>query len=218
MPANQQHLLQQQPWVIEQERARHEEVLFLHGEYSLIILMWDLADQQRGYISRCTACYASLGKISDAYGQPSDSRCPDCYGTTWEGGWKARILRPTLWDFTDSDETLGRRGEGVSQSASVQFPWDFHVGLVSYVVRSDGSRWKVVDQPQGSYIRAGFGQPTQPISNVALSASRVIREDPNSIAYDIPPDNALLLPMLQDLTRHYPVDTSDIEVIRAPLL
>lgn len=212
------HLLQQQPWVIEQERARHEEALYAHGEYGLIVILWDLADHERGYVQRCPVCYANYGKTADAYGQSANSNCLPCLGTTWEGGWKAKIVRPTLWEFTDEDQEESARGEVYRQNASVQFPWDFNAGLETYICRGDGTRWKIVEQPQGTYVRAGFGTPTMSVSNVALTSTRVVLQDESRVIYELAPLAPELNPILQALNRRYPVDLQDIEEIRAPIL
>src|ERR1043165_6197117 len=108
------HTRQVENWAIEQERYRHDLPLYTLGEYTIFYLMWTLLDFEAGHVTRCARCYSTSGTVANreanVYNQPSINRCPDCFGTTFEGGYRARIVRPALWSDNDESEKQDRRG------------------------------------------------------------------------------------------------------------
>jgi hypothetical protein len=147
------YLRQQEDWATYQERMRHEQALYQVGEYSMFILMWSLIDFEEGLVVRCTRCYGTTGtiqqRVANVYNQPTQNECPDCYGTTFEGGIRAKIVRPTIWADQDEKEKLAQRGVVHPERVSVESTWDFRMRQGDFILRADGSRWRV---PTGSDV------------------------------------------------------------------
>lgn len=205
-----------QDWAVEQERMNHIQALYTVGEYAAFVLMWHLEDHLNGLVARCSSCYVSAGKIAEAYGQVTKNRCLTCFGTTFEGGYKAFIVRPTIWSDTDEDEKYDRRGVVNPNDVSIETTPDFRIRQNDYCFRQDGTRWQM-RVPQRVTLRTGFTHPLQSTTNLTYNHQRASQEDPDSVAFQIPPDTATLRTVLSRGAR-FPEDWADIEVIRAPLI
>jgi hypothetical protein len=81
------YLREPQRWAVDQERQRHLQALYTVGEWTMFCLMWNLEDFQNGLVTRCSVCY---NRSSQAYKQGERNKCPDCFGTTFEGGFRAQ--------------------------------------------------------------------------------------------------------------------------------
>ncbi len=210
-----------QPWSVDQERQRHNQALLQAGEYAMFALMWHLQDHLAGLVDRCPTCTGAPGSrdsiIQDAYQQPKKNRCPDCFGTTFEGGYRALIVRPAIFSDTDESESMQARGVVNPNDVNVESTTDFRVRNNDYVFRADGDRYQL-GAPTRVQLRTGFGQVTQTNAAIGYSHSRASYEDPNaSVAYDIPPTREVLRDLLTRGAR-VPEDFSSIEVIRGPLI
>jgi hypothetical protein len=206
-----------QNWAISQEIQRHDQALLSLGEYAAFALMWHEQDLTAGRVGRCPTCYLAQGLISEAYGQGNKARCPDCFGTTFEGGIRALIYRPALFTEVDEDEQKGARGVSRPSGVSVESTQDFRVLHGDYVFRADGQRFQL-RVPERTTLRTGFGTPYQSSTSIGYNISRGALEDVNtSVAYDIPPDVATLKTTLSQ-ARYVPFDFSSYEVINAPLI
>lgn len=210
-----------QPWAVEQERQRHNQAMMTVGEYAMFALMWHLQDFNAGLIGRCTTCTGAPGSksaiIQDAYRQPTKNRCPDCFGTTFDGGYRALIVRPAIFSDTDESEALQARGLVNPTDIDVESTTDFRVRNNDYVFRSDGDRFQL-GVPQRIQLRTGFATPHQTDSAIGYNHARASYEDPNaSVAYDIGPNAAELRTILTRGAR-VPEDFTDVEVIRGPLI
>lgn len=205
----------QQNWAEVSERRSQTEAMFRYGEYTMFVLMWNLQDLLDGLVGRCQRCYLAYGKVADAYGQAAQSNCPDCFGTTFEGGYRARVVRPAVWEDTNEDFKPGQRGEIVSNNTTVQTTPDIRIRTDDYVFRADGTRWEARN-PSGQSVRTGFGFDAQDrqIANVPFRVDQLSSTDTGFI---IPPLNDVLLPYLQRSAR-YPIDFSLIEDVRSYLL
>lgn len=216
MPSYGLVLPDQQDYAVAQERFRHDQAMGEYGEYSMFLLMWNRMDFDAGLVEECMRCVSPLGRIADVYQQPSDSKCPECFGTRYEGGFKARLVRPALWDMGEDVENDGQRGTTVNQTASVQTTADFRLRAYDYIFRADGSRWQM--RTLGSNrLHTGFGTIAR-TDVIGYNFGTVNREDEGSVAYLIPPDAAGLAALLDVEHAHYPLDFSAAEVIRAPIL
>jgi len=210
------HHPDREDWAIEQMRSRHDGALWRFGEYSMFVLLWRIEDFEAGLVGRCPECMTPYGAITDVYKQPMKTGCVTCYGTTFEGGFKARIVRPAMWDMGEATNGPGERGEVVRANAAVQSTHDFRMRTNDFVRRADGTRWHV----QGlstNHLRAGFGFPDKEGTAIGFNYGQVILEDPASNAYAIQiPDT---LPQILNVRNpRGGWDFSLYEEIRGPLL
>ena len=204
-----------QAYAIQQEAYRHTGAVDHWGEYAVFVLMWSIVDFEAGRVDRCPTCYTTLGLIADVYAQSPNSMCPDCFGTTFEGGFKAILVRRSLWDVTEEDERAARRGTTFTQTASVQSTSDFRLRTGDFIFREDGSRWQMRTLSSNE-LRTGFDMPTHE-SVVGYNYGTCSREDESSVAFIIPPDAETIRQRLGPDHMHYPGNYSDIEVIRGPV-
>lgn len=210
-----------QDWAVATERQRNSQALYLVGEWCFFALMWHLEDFQAGLVVRCLTCWGQ-DPVAAAYGQGDQNRCPSCFGTTFEGGYKALIIRPAVFGDTDESENRTTRGVARGGDISVESTPDFRVRSGDYVFRASGERY-YLRVPDRITARTGFGPPYQSSTAIGYNHARASDEDPTSPAYMIPPPgnrlpqilNAPLVPGVFDGT---PADFSAFEIIRAPLI
>lgn len=205
-----------QAWAIEQERRRHNEALYQYGESTMFCLMWHILDFNDGLVGRCPTCYESAGEVADVYGQPSKNKCPDCFGTSFEGGFKAIIVRPAIFSDSDESENLTKRGLVHPQKLSIDSTPDFRIRTGDYCFRATGERY-YLRAPERVTVRSGFGEPSQISAAIAYNHANAAEEDPTSVAYKIPPRNDEIAMILGQRSR-VPRNWSRYEVIRAPLI
>jgi hypothetical protein len=206
-----------QRYALDQERQRHIEALYRVGEYAMFVLMWNLRDYEKGQVGRCPTCWGGSGSIKErtaqVYKQAEREKCPDCYGTTFEGGWKAKIIRPSMWDFGEDLDGPGRRGLTVSATAAVQSTHDFQMRTGDFILRGDGVRWRVSSM-SAVHLRVGYETPLSDRNIIAFNFGQAAREDESSVAYTLTPSTDDLRTIL-DVTRpRYPQDFSDYEEFR----
>lgn len=207
-----------QDWAIEQERNRHNEALWQLGELAYFALMWKLEDFEAGLVTRCQTCYISQGKIAAAYGQGDQYKCPDCFGTTFEGGFKAIIVRPALFGDTDKDLKAHSRGQVNADEVDIESTSDFRIRTGDYCFRETGDRF-YLRVPTRVTLRTGFGTPWMTTAAITYSHARAVIEDPSNVSYIIPPNNATVLATLSAASQsRWPIDMSAYETIRAPLI
>lgn len=205
-----------QPWAVEQENLRHDQALYTVGEYVMFVLMWHNFDFEAGLVQRCPRCYVAAGKIAEVYKQPSKNRCLDCFGTTYQGGFKAKIIRPAIFTDTNEEEATDRRGVIHPQNVSIESTSDFRIRRGDFAFRADGTRWWL----RGAEVvrlRSGFGYPSQANSGLNINISQASLEDDDTVAYEIPPTGPELTALL-GLAVRQPADFAAHEVIRAPLI
>lgn len=226
-------LRQPEPWVVDQLRADHVEALHAFGEWTVFVLMWRAEDFHAGLVERCSTCFTTHGLVADTFQQASDSHCPDCFGSSFDGGFKARIVRPATWDPNTVDHVDHVRGEVRSNAANVQSTADFQLRVGDYVMRSDATRWQM-RKPSTNLIHAGFDSVTPQTDGMGFNYGQCDLEEPNSVAYLIPASDvvgATLGSILLAGGAHYP-DQPDVrdptgthrppgfathEIIRGPL-
>lgn len=198
-----------QAYAIEQERYRHDEAMALYGEYAMFVLLWNINDFNANLVDRCSTCYITYGKIADTYGQASKERCDTCYGTTFEGGYRAKIVRHSIWDVNEEYEREHSKGEITLAKASVQSVSDFRLRTGDFILRGDGTRWRA-DTLGTHHLRTGFDMPTSTDNPVGYNFTEVVREVDNSVAYMIEPAD---LSVLDVPFQRYPQDWTALEDI-----
>ena len=202
-------------WTIQQERVRHNESLWHLGELSVFVLMWTINDFEANLVARCSTCYLALGVIADTYKQPSQDKCPDCFGTTFEGGYKAILVRPALWQWAEQVISQDKRGDVETSQGSVNTTGDFKCQPKDYVFRSDGQRFKIqgVDAER---LVTGFGIQSHTATSIGYTY-QVVRANPSDPCYLIPPTQATIMNRLDLRFSRYPKSFSDLEVTRGPI-
>jgi hypothetical protein len=215
------YIRQRQDWAIQQERQRHAEAIYWIGEMVCLILMWHEIDFQKGLVQRCHTCYNTTdtitNRITAVYNQPTRNECPDCFGTTFEGGYRARIVRPAILTDVDETERQDRKGSMHPSSLNVETVWDFRSRAGDYLLRADGSRWRLSD-PQRTTLRTGFYHPAQSTSSITYGNIRAQYEEETTVAYLLPPTDVSTLSTLLQQQVFFPPNFSSFEIIRAPLI
>lgn len=204
-------------WARAQVRQHHNEALYRYGEYTMFVLMWRREDFDAGLVTRCTACFGTYGDIADVFQQPAKERCDTCFGTTYEGGVKARIVRPAIWQESVDDNHRRKQGEVIVNSISVQSTSDFRMRNDDFILRADGTRWSV-SNISGDHLVTGFAHEGLGLGDVAFNVGTAKRQDEGTVAYDIPPATALLQSQLAVTGPNYPFDFSSVEEINGPLI
>lgn len=214
MLAQPYYLRESQKFAVDQERQRHVQALYTLGEWTMFCLMWHIQDFENGLVGHCTVC--SSDQFSLAYQQPTRNRCPDCFGTTFEGGYKALIVRPAIFGDTDEGQAFQARGVVNSDDLDMESTPDFRVRSGDYCFRSTGDRF-YLRVPQRVTLRTGFATPYQRDMAVGYNHAKASLEDPSTVCYTIPPAAEDLVTILS-VHATEPVDFSQFEVIRAPLI
>lgn len=207
-----------QDYAVLQERQRHTEALYQFGEYTMFVVLWRIQDHTAGHVDRCPRCFIAYGKTAEVYQQPAQNDCPECFGTTFEGGYKARLVRPALWDDTKDDHSPNHaRGEVIRSMATIQTTDDFYLRTNDYAFRGDGTRWQVKAGAEVA-LQTGF-HPSSPASAVVgYTFANAAREDESSVAFSIPPTTEEVQAILSPQHPHYPQDFAEFEVVRGPLV
>ncbi|MET7363266.1 hypothetical protein ABZS76_33180 [Streptomyces sp. NPDC005562] len=209
-----EYVRSQQDWAVEQERLRHDQALHYIGENALFCLLWTARDHDAGLVDLCQSCASD--RISQAYGQASRNKCPSCFGTRFEGGYRALIVRPAVFTDADDSQSFTARGAVAPQEVHLETTSDFRAHSGDYCMRATGERLQL-RAPQRTTLRSGFGTPYQRESATAYNLARAAVEDPESAAYLIPPDTDGLIEILSR-TGSTPPSFTDVEVLRAPLI
>jgi hypothetical protein len=210
-----------QRWAISEERRRHVQALWQYGELAVFCLMWTAADNAAGLVARCQRCFANPSlnvedRIAASYGQGNQYACTDCFGTQFEGGYRALIVRPAIFNDMDKGQTKSSKCVVQPGTLGIETTPDFRVRPGDYCFRSDGDRFQL-RQPKRTTLRTGFATPWQQDAAIDYNQLNAALEDPASVAYQIPPAQAELAQVLGTYTR-LPADFSWFEVIRAPLI
>lgn len=136
---------------------RHNDAIHWYGEMSCFLSWWRPSDFDAGMVDRCSTCTAGVdAEIFEAYKQPHKTKCPNCYGTTFEGGLRKLLYRPAIWDLTPIKHSLERRGEVEQIRGTIQTLSNIDLYEGDVVVRRDGTRWRM-EQPYWQEITTGFG-------------------------------------------------------------
>jgi len=131
--------------LIDQQRF-HDEALQWYGEECVVRLLWRAEDAQAGLVTYCLTCQDSPNptapstgiqtRVSQVYRQTGNSYCPDCYGTTFTGGFQ-----PTAYHLymlatdTEDNRRMLQTGQFWRQNPQVQFSWFPQIRQGDLVVR-----------------------------------------------------------------------------------
>lgn len=215
------YLRQREDWAIQQQRQSHAQAIYMVGEWAMFFLMWQVVDFEAGRVQRCSVCYpagAPLAKrVADVYNQPHKNKCPSCFGTTFEGGYRARIVRPAIFTDTDDNEETSSRGAVHPSSVTIESTWDFRSFGGDYVVRANNTRWQL-DNPQRVTLRTGFMTPDQAVTSLTYANIRANYEEPTTVAYTLPPTSGATISSILDVPMQYPGNFSAHEVLNGPLI
>ena len=219
-PRRNLYVRERQNFAVEQEKDRQRQALFLLGEYVMFILMWHNLDFEDGLVTKCSRCFGSGNDVDDrisaVYEQPTQNKCPVCYGTTFEGGIKATIIRPAILHDADKDERLQPKGVTHSSDLTIESTQDFRVRNGDYCFRQSGERY-YLRAPERMLLRTGFSTPHQSTDSITYNNLRATLEDKTSVAYLIPPTTETLSTILAQSARR-PIDFTEWETINAPLI
>jgi hypothetical protein len=207
-----------QQWAHDQLLSSHLEALYAFGEYSFFVLMWTADDFQRGLVGHCQRCFLGNNRASAAFGQGGQSRCPECFGSSFEGGYRARIIRPALW--TDSAPELAQtpRGEVTSDTMAVETTADFTMHRGDYLLRAGGQRYHST-QLAGAWVRSGFITASDPRSVSGMIPQARLEDERASVAYDLPPEpETVEVALGRQPAQHLAGYLADFEDVRGPLL
>lgn len=215
------YLRDPQDWAINQERMRHNQALYMVGEWVVLILMWTQVDFAAGLVQRCSTCFGGAStrqrRVAAVYQQPTTNNCPNCFGTTFEGGYRARIVRPVICSDADESERQSARGTVHPSSLMVESTSDFRSREGDYLFRADGSRWRL-SGPQEVRLRTGFAHPTQADDAISYNNIPAKLEQRGTVAYKLPPTETSQLRMILSQPLQQPGDFSIFESVRGPLI
>jgi hypothetical protein len=220
LPARRLYVRERQDFATENERIRQNQAIYMYGEYVMFILMWHIQDLEAGRITRCSRCYGDgttlEDRVANVYNQPTQQKCPTCFGTTFEGGYKARIIRPAIITDSDKDDANQARGVTHSMSLDVESISDFRIRSGDYMFRSNGDRF-YLRTPARVTLRTGFYSPRQSNDSIDYNLARAGLEDRKAVAYDIPPPASSVETILSEVER-CPTDFTAYEEIKADLI
>jgi hypothetical protein len=206
-----------QDWAVTNVRDDHTGALYLLGEYTMFVLLWRIQDHNAGLVARCSQCFTN-NAYSEVYKQTSEHNCEHCLNTTFEGGFRAKIIRPALWDFGEDADQNQRRGVVSPSQAAVQSTFDFRMDVGDFMIRADGTRW-TVQSLSSNHLRTGFAFPLKSETVVGFNYGNVRKEDPASVAFTIEPVRRQDVSALLDVENtRFPRDWSANEIIRMPLV
>jgi hypothetical protein len=206
---------ERQDWTVQQEKMRHEQALYQIGEPAMFIMLWKVEDHYKGYVRRCARCYSGPDEsAAEAYNQSTKNRCPMCFGTTFEGGIRAKVIRPALFSDVDDQEQNSQRGVTYPERLTVESTGDFRFRPGDFVFRADGSRWQL-STPTRVQLRTGYGHPSQGFDAFAFAQGMASLEDNTSVAWIIPPNQDDLKTILQPDSR-FP--TAKVDLTNGPLI
>lgn len=139
---------------INQQRF-HSETLEWFGEQCIVRQLWRAEDAALGLVDYCQVCQDSVNptnpnstvqrRVSNVYRQTGNSYCPNCYGTTFNGGFK-----PTNYHLymlaADTPQVRSNltTGQFWKENPNVQFAWYPEIRVGDLVVRVN--QWNG-DQP-----------------------------------------------------------------------
>lgn len=172
-----------QDWAGASIENSHTEALYAYGEFALFTLMWTVSDFEAGLVGKCPTCFVG-DRGAVAFGQSPDPKCPDCYGTTFDGGFRAQIIRASIVVHSTPEREQGIRGQTTIDNINLESTTDFTMHHGDYVFRADEARYQTSEKTEDS-VHDGFSIMDTQNPYVANIAEAKL-EDPTSVAYAIP--------------------------------
>jgi hypothetical protein len=134
------------------------------------------------------------------------------------GGMKARLVRPCMWNPTDEYQKLVATGEIITATTSVQSVSDFRMRTGDFILKADGTRWRVARHETDSII-SGFQAANDIRAMTGYNYPLCTREDESTPAFLAPPDTATVMSLLDtSIIPNWPVDFSSWEVVNGGLI
>ena len=119
-----------EPYAIRLARQSIRDSLMSHGEECILLHMFhpnEVQDDLR--YPRCPVCF------DDLYSQGAKYDCPNCYGTTFDGGVKDVFRAWAIFTDANDEETFGKRGVWHPVASSIQTEHIPDLWQRDYVVR-----------------------------------------------------------------------------------
>jgi len=208
---------QRENWAEIDQQRFHDETLQWYGEECVVRLLWRAEDAAAGLVTYCQTCQVTpdpthpdvniKARASAVYRQSGNSYCPDCYGTTFTGGFQpiAYHLYMLAADTPDVRRTM-QVGQFWQQNPSVQFSWFPQIRQGDLVFRVDSwnegvpvsvsQRFQVNNVnpitirtgpgPSAQYpYRTGKGQPLQNTTKIVNQTCTLEALPPDSPYYSV---------------------------------
>jgi hypothetical protein len=137
---------QRETWAQIDQQRFHDESLQWYGEECVVRLLWRAEDAKEGLVTYCQTCQDSVNpanpeasvrsRTSKVYRQTGNSYCPDCYGTTFTGGFKpvAYHLYMLANDTPNNRRSL-ETGQFWQENPQVQMSWFPEIRQGDLVIR-----------------------------------------------------------------------------------
>jgi hypothetical protein len=87
-----------------------------------------------------------------------------------------------------------------------------------YLIRTDGSRWRLPSSPRRTTLRSGYSHPAQADAAITYAQMQARLEEEGTVVYDLPPTSKIGIHTLLTQSADFPRDFSTFEIIRAPLI
>lgn len=207
------YLPEPQPHATDWFNRAHDQAIWSFGEYVIVFLMWQVSDVDAGRAEPCHRCF--VRPEFETFRQPTESKCPNCFGTTIEGGYKAKLVRPSLWIWDEETVTDHKHGEYLQETAQrIELPGDFFMNQGDIVLRADTSRWVVPQAADIEEIRTGWTQANRQFISAGQQIANVQYANENTPPYIIPPTDPEEIAGILAPTARYPRDMTQYEEIR----
>jgi len=137
---------QREIWAEIDQQRFHNEALQWFGEQVIVRQLWRAEDAALGLVGYCQECQDSPNpsipntsiqqRVSNVYRQTGNSWCPNCYGTTFNGGFKPTCyhLYMLAADTPQNRQNL-TTGQFWKDNPSVQFGWYPEIRVGDIVIR-----------------------------------------------------------------------------------
>jgi hypothetical protein len=202
-----------QQWASSHVEDSHIEALYSFGELALFTMMWIPLDAEAGRVEHCSRCFNGVAaRQAKVFNQPTEKKCPVCYGTTYQGGFRAQIVRPSIWSDRNSEHTEQARGTIYTDSLQVETTGDFFLRRGDYAFRYDNSRYQVSGEKREAVLRSGFHPPLSGDSFAGPASMQL--EEETSVAHIIPPTAEQLLALLGHPGPFRVGDLTRLDVVR----
>lgn len=117
-----------EPYAVRMARQSIRDSLMSHGEECVLFHMYHVNEVDKT-VQRCPVCYDSVYKQGEKF------NCPQCYGTTFDGGVKDVYRAWGLFTDANDEETFGKRGFWHPIASSIHTEWQPDLWQRDYVAR-----------------------------------------------------------------------------------
>jgi len=192
-------------WAQTNQQRFHDETLQWFGEEIIVRQLWRAEDAALGLVTYCLTCQDSpnpsqptasvQSRVSSVYRQTGNSYCPDCFGTTFTGGFK-NVCYHLYMLAADTPQIRSNltTGQFWKNNPQVQLSWYPEIRTGDLVVRvnqwnqgtptSLGERFQVsAVTPQSIRTGPGISYNTTTYVNQTCTLENVF---PSSPYYNVP--------------------------------